>query len=65
LAAEDREVVPDAFTASAPDVDPLDDLTLEVASPIEGEALEPETREEVVEVVWHEDDDEYDPAIDR
>ncbi|WP_306233050.1 cell division initiation protein [Agrococcus beijingensis] len=65
LAAEDREVVPDAFTASAQVVDPLDDLTLEVEA-VEGEPIEAsETREEVVDVVWHEDEEEYDPAIDR
>lgn len=66
VAAEDRAVVPDAFTASAPDFDPLAGLTLEVGSPVEGEAIEaPATREEVVEVVWHDDEEAYDPAIDR
>lgn len=75
VAAEDRAVVPDAFTASAPGGDPLDDLTLDVDAPagdqaadepVEGEALEePATREEVVDVVWHEERDEYDPSIDR
>lgn len=63
--AEDRAVVPDAFTASAPDSDPLEGLTLQ-AEPVEGEPVEePATREEVVEVVWHEDEEEYDPSIDR
>ncbi|MFA4840451.1 MAG: cell division initiation protein [Agrococcus sp.] len=66
VAAEDRVVVPDAFTASAPDIDPLAGLTLAVDEPVEGEALEaPATREEVVEVVWHDDEEQYDPAIDR
>ena len=37
-----------------------------LGSPIEAEAIEePATREEVVEVVWHEDEEEYDPSIDR
>lgn len=65
VAAEDRVVVPDSHTASAPDVDPLADLTLEVDETVEGEPVEEaKTREEVVDVVWHEDE-EYDPSIDR
>ena len=74
VAAEDRVVVPDSHTASAPDVDPLEGLTLEVDEPIEGEPVEDEpvadgaaastTSEQVVDVVWHEDE-EYDPSIDR
>lgn len=72
VAAEDRAIVPDSHTASAPDEDPLADLTIEVDEPVEGVALEegeePEasagTTEQVVEVVWHEDE-AYDPSIDR
>ncbi|SFS02604.1 DivIVA domain-containing protein [Agrococcus baldri] len=70
VAAEDRVVVPDSHTASAPDTDPLADLAIEVDEPVEGEPLEDgaepsTTSEQVVDVVWHEEDEEYDPAIDR
>ncbi|WP_072312761.1 hypothetical protein [Agrococcus sp. Marseille-P2731] len=66
VAAEDRVVVPDSHSASAADEDPLADLTLQVDQALEGEPVEePATREEVIEVVWHEDDEAYDPSIDR
>lgn len=61
VAAEHRAVVPDSHTASAPDDDPLDGLTAQADETVE----EPATREEVVEVVWHDDEEQYDPAIDR
>ena len=66
VAAEDRAVVRDPFTASAPVADPLDDLALEGDEPIEGEPIDAaDTSEEVVELVWHQDEEEHDPAIDR
>ncbi|GEK79846.1 DivIVA domain-containing protein [Agrococcus baldri] len=69
VAAEDRAVVADSHTASAPDADPLADLTIAVDEPVEGEPLEDgaevlATSEQVVDVVWHEDE-AYDPSIDR
>lgn len=66
VAAEDRVVVPDSHSTSVDDTDPLADLTLHVDGTVEGEPMEESTtREEVVDVVWHEDDEAYDPSIDR
>ncbi|WP_405216141.1 cell division initiation protein [Agrococcus sp. Ld7] len=66
VAAADRAIVPDSHSTSVPDADPLADLTLHDDETVEGEPVErSSTGEEVVDVVWHEDDETYDPAIDR
>ncbi|WAC66651.1 DivIVA domain-containing protein [Agrococcus sp. SL85] len=68
VAAEDREVVQDAFTAEAPAEDDLASIAIDADEAVEGEALDddaPATTQEAVEVVWHEETEAYDPAIDR